>query len=39
VSAHQVAYWGLNYVFSWMRGDPDAVVAHTYSVFRMDRHH
>jgi hypothetical protein len=34
VSSHHVAYWGYYNLFSWMRGEPDAVVAHTYSVFR-----
>lgn len=37
ISAHNVAYWGRYDVFSWMRSEPDAVVAHTYSVFRYDR--
>jgi hypothetical protein len=34
VSSHNVAYWGLYNKFSWLRGEPDAVVGHTYSVFR-----
>jgi len=37
ISANNVATWGRYDVFSWMRSEPDAVVAHTYSVFRYDR--
>ena len=34
VSAHNVAYWGYYKKFPWIGRDPDAVVGHTYSVFR-----
>jgi hypothetical protein len=34
VSSHHVAYWGSYNKFSWMRGEPVAVVGHAYSVFR-----
>jgi hypothetical protein len=39
ISANNVANWGRYDVFFWMRSEPDAVVAHTYSVFRYDRPH
>jgi hypothetical protein len=34
VSSHHVAFWGYYKAFSWMRGEPEAVVGHAYSVFR-----